>query len=152
MKIVLQVVDKASVEIDHKIFSSIKQGFLILIGIENGDSVQDVQVLIEKILKMRTFFSAETKKHFELSVEEISGEILIVSQFTIPATFNKGRRPEFVNAMNPGDAKKMYEYFVEKIKSDFTGTVQTGEFGAEMKINLVNNGPITYFLNSKDYV
>ena len=152
MKIVIQIVDQASVEIQNEIFSQIGVGMLILLGIENGDNFETADKLIEKIVKMRTFANHELKKFFELSISEIQGEILVVSQFTIPATMFKGRRPDFSNAMPPSQAKSIYEYFVDKIGNDSGVNIQTGVFGAEMKVGLVNNGPITYFLDSKDYV
>lgn len=152
MKIVLQVVKEASVEVDSIIIGEISAGFLLLVGIEVSDTTEDADVLINKIINLRTFFNEFEQKYFDRSLLDIKGESLIVSQFTIPATFNKGKRPEFMQAMNPVLAKKLYEYFVEKYKKEVSELkVATGEFGANMKVSLINDGPITYVLNSNDF-
>lgn len=152
MKLVVQVVKNASVEVESKIVGSISTGFLVLIGIEHSDTTEDADILINKLINLRTFKNKEANKHFDLSLIDISGETLLVSQFTLAASFKKGKRPEFLSAMNPLEAKKLYEYFVEKYKLSVNGLkVETGVFGAEMKVSLVNDGPITYIISSDEF-
>lgn len=151
MKAVVQIVKKASVTISNKVVAEVQAGFLILLGIEVNDVEKDADLLIEKLVNLRTFTNLESQKFFDFSLLEVKADTLIVSQFTIPATFKKGRRPEFSAAMNPKDAKKLYDYFVEFYKGKVDGLkVETGEFGAEMIVGLENDGPITYVLNSSD--
>lgn len=153
MKIVLQLVKEASVVVEQKTVGQINaQGFLLLVGVENSDTEKEADLVIDKILNLRTFYNPETKKYFDVSLLEVGGETLIVSQFTIPATFKKGRRPEFSGAMNPKDAEKLYDYFVAAYKDKAAGLkVETGIFGAEMEVSLINDGPITYIFDSSDF-
>lgn len=148
----MQIVSQAQVEVEGEIVGQIGAGMLLLVGVEADDSDQDLEVLIDKIVKMRTFVDPVTNKFFERSIGEVQGEALIVSQFTIPATFGSGRRPEFSKAMNPKDAKEVYDKFVERFREVSGVKVETGVFGAKMNVGLINDGPITYVLNSKDYV
>lgn len=152
MKLVVQIVKEAAVEVESKVVGSISIGFLVLIGIENSDTTEDADLLINKLVNLRTFKNEDAKKHFDLSLLDIKGESLLVSQFTLAAGFKNGKRPEFVQAMNPLEAKKLYEYFVEKYKLAVSGLkVETGVFGAEMQVSLVNDGPITYIISSDDF-
>jgi D-tyrosyl-tRNA(Tyr) deacylase len=152
MKLVVQVVKRASVEVESRVVGSISTGFLVLIGIENSDTFEDADILISKLVNLRTFKNEDVNKYFDLSLIDIKGESLLVSQFTLAASFKKGKRPEFIMAMIPNDAKKLYEYFVEKYKLAVNGLkVETGVFGAEMQVDLVNDGPITYIISSDEF-
>jgi D-tyrosyl-tRNA(Tyr) deacylase len=159
MKIVLQVVEKASVSIKSSVHSQIGEGILLLVGIQEGDTIKDADVLIEKLLNLRLFDSeimgdnGEAKrKYFDKSLLEEKKEVLIVSQFTLLANLNNGRRPDFSQSMSPKEAKAMYEYFVEKFRNSYEGVIEMGVFGSEMKVELVNDGPITLILESKDFM
>jgi D-tyrosyl-tRNA(Tyr) deacylase len=152
MKIVLQQVSKASIEIEAAAAASISFGFVLLIGVEKGDSSEDADLLIDKILNLRTFENPANGKSFDFSLLDVKGDSLLVSQFTIPGSFLKGRRPDFSNAMAVNEAKVLYDYFVDSYKNKVGNLlVQTGEFGANMSVGLVNEGPITYILNSNDF-
>jgi D-tyrosyl-tRNA(Tyr) deacylase len=145
MKAVIQRVDFAKVLINSREISSISRGLLVFLGIEKGDRVDDADYLVEKILQLRIF--EDSKHKMNLSLIDIGGELLAVSQFTLLADCRKGRRPSFTNAEEPVKAKQLYEYFIEKA----TGFVQTaaGEFQAHMKIESINNGPVTISIESK---
>lgn len=147
MKAVVQIVKEAKVEVSGEVVGSIGRGMMILLGVMQNDKFEDMDLIIEKLLKMRTFSDGE--KSFEKSIDEIDGEILVVSQFTLAGKVSKGRRPEFTDAMNPTDAKVMYNQFVEKLRSHGL-KVETGEFGAYMEVSLINDGPITYVFDSKN--
>ena len=143
MKIVIQRVKNASVTIDGNLFSSINQGLLIFFGVEKNDTVDFSEYLCEKILKLRIFEDKNQKMN--LSIKDINGSLLVVSQFTLAGDVKKGTRPSFDNAMNPIDAKKMYIDFIEMLKLSGLN-VQTGVFGAKMDIALINDGPVTFIL------
>ncbi len=143
MKIVIQRVKNASVTIDRKLFSSINQGLLIFFGVEKNDTINFSEYLCEKILKLRIFEDKNQKMN--LSIKDINGSLLVVSQFTLAGDVKKGTRPSFDNAMNPIDAKKMYIDFIEMLKLSGLN-VQTGVFGAKMDIALINDGPVTFIL------
>lgn len=145
MKLVIQRVDNASVTIENKLFSSIGKGYLILFGAEKGDTKQQADWLIKKVCSLRCFPDENGKMN--LSIKDIQGEILIVSQFTLAGDVKKGTRPSFDNAMAPCEANKMYEYFIEKVKENNI-PVKTGIFGAHMEVNLLNNGPVTFIVNA----
>lgn len=147
MRAVIQRVSSASVKVDNKIVSGINTGLLILLGIEEEDTIEDMDWLIKKIVNMRIFSDDEQKMN--LSVEEVRGDIIVVSQFTLHASTKKGNRPSFIKAAKPADAERYYELFVTKLESVFSGSVQTGVFGAMMDVNLVNDGPVTIFIDSK---
>lgn len=146
MRCVVQRVDKARVIVDGKIISSIGKGVLVFLGIERGDSHRDADFLLEKIIHLRIFEDPQGKMN--LSLVEISGEILIVSQFTLLADCRKGRRPSFISAEEPEEAKQLYEYFIG-IAHGKIDHVSTGEFQAMMKIESVNDGPVTMLLDSR---
>ena len=148
MKAVIQVVDGAKVEVNEQVVGQIGSGLLILLGIVDGDTEKESDMLIEKILKMRTFGDHDTGKSFELGIQDIGGGILVVSQFTLAAGFKKGRRPDFSQAMDPKIAKIMYNEFVEKLRVASNLQIETGQFGAFMKVSLLNDGPITYILDT----
>lgn len=143
MKTVIQRVKKASVTIDEKLYSSIDKGLLILYGVEKNDTEDFSKYLCEKILKLRIFEDENQKMN--LSVKDINGEILVVSQFTLAGDTRKGTRPSFDTAMPPKEAEIMYENFVKMMK-DSGLTVKTGVFGAMMDVALVNDGPVTFIL------
>ena len=140
MKIVIQSVTQASVEVNDKIVSSIGKGLLILVGIHRDDTEQDCEYIIKKILNMRLFDVGE--KYFDKSVQDLDLEILVVSQFTLYGSLKKGKRPSFDKAMPPAQAKEFYANFVEKLRALYP-KVQDGVFGAMMKVSLVNDGPVT---------
>ena len=145
MKLVLQRVKNASVTIDGKIFSSISQGYLVLYGVEKNDTKAQADWLANKLSVFRCFSDENDKMN--LSIKDVNGEILIVSQFTLCAAVKKGTRPSFDNAMAPDSANEMYEYFVSKVK-ELGIPVQTGVFGADMKVELLNDGPVTFIIEA----
>lgn len=145
---VLQRVTSASVTIDGNIKGSINQGLLILLGIGQDDNMEDIEWLIKKITNMRIFSDQEGKMN--LSVKDIDGDLLIVSQFTLLASTKKGNRPSFTDAASPDIAIPLYEKFINMAEKALGKKVQTGEFGADMKINLLNDGPVTIIIDSKN--
>lgn len=147
MKTVIQRVKSASVTIDGKLHSSINQGILVLYGVEKGDSEDFSRYLAEKILKLRIFEDENGKMN--LSVKDIQGELLVVSQFTLAGDTRKGTRPSFDTAMPPQEAEIMYEKFV-KLISESGLTVKTGQFGAMMDVALINDGPVTFILEKRN--
>jgi D-aminoacyl-tRNA deacylase len=146
MRCVVQRVDRARVIVDGQIISSIGKGVLVFLGIEKGDIYRDADFLLEKIIQLRIFEDSERK--LNLSLLETSGDILIVSQFTLLADCRKGRRPSFISAEEPEEAKRLYDYFVS-IAGERINHVGTGEFQAMMKVESVNDGPVTMLLDSR---
>ena len=149
MRIVLTTVTSASVTIDNKVVGSINRGFCVLVGFTHDDTKEIVDKMIDKMLGLRVFMDENGLTN--LSIYDVGGEILSVSQFTLYADLAKGRRPSFINAMTPDDAKALYEYFNGQIKIKF-GKVKTGDFGADMKVNSVNDGPFTVIMDSKEII
>lgn len=147
MKIVLQEVVKASVEINEKIYSSIGKGYLLLVSFTNDDNKEIIDKMIEKVIKLRIFLDENGK--INLSLKDVGGEILSVSQFTIYADIHKGNRPSYVNCLRPDEATLLYDYFNEKIAT-YGFPVKTGVFGADMKVHLINDGPYTLVIDSKE--
>lgn len=148
MRIVLQRVTQAEIEINHYEHRSIQKGLVLLLGIEHDDNQEDADWLVDKVRQMRIFEDADGKMN--LSSEDVNGEFLIVSQFTLHASTKKGNRPSFIKAARPETAIPLYEYFVEQMKMKVNSKVITGEFGAYMKINLINDGPVTIIIDSKN--
>jgi D-aminoacyl-tRNA deacylase len=148
MRVVLQRVKEASVTIEGVKKSEIKEGLLILLGIENEDTTDDIQWLVSKIAQMRIF--SDEAGLMNLSVMDIKGEMIVVSQFTLHASTKKGNRPSFLKAARPDIATPMYENFVSKLKELSGLNVLTGEFGADMKVALLNDGPVTILIDSKN--
>lgn len=148
MKAVIQRVSRASVTIDGEIVGSVNQGFLILLGVEQGDTKAEADKLIKKIPVLRIFEDENGKMN--LSCLDISGEMLVVSQFTLCADCSHGRRPSFIGSAPPDIANELYEYFVDQLKNSGVKKVETGRFGADMKVDLLNDGPVTIILYSKD--
>ncbi len=148
MKVVLQRVLNASVKVDGLLVNSIERGFLLLIGVENGDEKADADVLADKIFGLRVFEDENGKMNLPISA--IDGEILAISQFTLLADCRKGRRPSFINAAVPDIAEPLYNYFCQKMTLLGIRSVKQGIFGADMKVSLINDGPVTIVLDSKE--
>jgi D-tyrosyl-tRNA(Tyr) deacylase len=148
MRIVLQRVKKASVTIEDKIYSSISKGFMVLVGIENDDTIEDVEWLSSKLCSMRIFADEEGKMNMD--IKQINGEILIVSQFTLHAACKKGNRPSFIKAARPEIAIPLYKEFISETEKIMEKPCKTGQFGADMQIELINDGPVTIILDSKN--
>ncbi len=148
MRAVIQKVTRASLSIDSEIYSQIKEGLMVLLGIEDLDTNEDIEWLVDKIRKLRIF--EDENGVMNLSVEDVKGEMMIVSQFTLHASTKKGNRPTYIRASKPEFSKPMYESFVARTREIFTGKVATGVFGADMKIELVNNGPTTIIIDTKN--
>ena len=147
MRIVLTTVLSASVTIDNEVVGKINRGFCVLVGFTHDDTKETVDKMIDKMLGLRVF--PDENGLTNLSIYDIKGEILSVSQFTLYADLAKGRRPSFVNAMKPDEAKALYGYFNEQIKAKY-GAVETGVFGADMKVSSINDGPFTLILDSEE--
>lgn len=147
MRVVLQRVSEASVSINAEIYGKINQGLVILLGIEEADSFDDVDWLVQKISQMRIF--SDTDGKMNLSLKDVQGSILIISQFTLHASVKKGNRPSFIKAARPDKAIPLYDYFVDKCKKEIHH-VETGVFAADMKVFLINDGPVTIVIDSKD--
>ena len=145
MKALIQRVKKASVEIEGEIVGEIDRGILIFLGVGKEDTKKDADFLTNKILELRIF--ASQTKQMDLSVKDIKGNLLIVSQFTLYGSTKKGRRPDFTNAALPEEANELYEYFVNKCKG-YGLKVETGKFGAMMDVELINDGPVTFMIES----
>jgi D-tyrosyl-tRNA(Tyr) deacylase len=148
MKIVLQRVSSASVTIENKIVADIQKGLLILIGIEDADTKEDIDWLVGKITKIRIF--EDENQVMNLSVKDIDGEIITVSQFTLHAVTKKGNRPSYIKAAKPDVAIPLYENFVQQLEKELGKKIQTGVFGADMKVSLINDGPVTIIIDSKN--
>ncbi len=147
MRVVVQRVSSASVTIDGACVSEIGQGFMILLGIETADDQNDADWIIGKIAQMRVFSDADGKMN--LSIQDIKGSFLLVSQFTLHALTAKGNRPSFIKAARPEQAIPLYEYFVKQLNHISGLPVKTGQFGADMQVSLVNDGPVTILIDSK---
>jgi D-tyrosyl-tRNA(Tyr) deacylase len=148
MRIVIQRVREASVKINDEIVGEIQQGLLVLLGIEHVDSELDADYLIQKLIHIRIFGDDEGKMN--LSVSDISGSLLIVSQFTLFADTKKGNRPSFIRSARPEQARPLYDYFLSQLKKSFSGKIENGVFGANMLVELINDGPVTIIIDSKD--
>jgi D-tyrosyl-tRNA(Tyr) deacylase len=147
MRIVIQRVSSASVTINEAIKSEIGLGFLVLLGVETEDNQEDADYLIQKLIQLRVFSDIEGKMN--LSISDVKGDIIIVSQFTLHASTKKGNRPSYIRAARPEQAIPLYEYFIQQTQSQFDGKFLTGDFGADMKVSLVNDGPVTILMDSK---
>lgn len=147
MKFVIQRVSEASVTADSQVIGQIGRGFLVLIGVSSSDTIETADKMIKKMLGLRIFDDAEGKTN--LSLEAVQGELLLVSQFTLYADCRKGNRPSFINAGAPDMANEMYEYIIEKCRAE-NYHVETGAFGADMKVQLSNDGPFTIILDSDE--
>ena len=148
MRAVIQKVTRASLSIDSEVYSQIGEGLMVLLGIEDADTKEDIEWLADKIRKLRIF--EDENGVMNLSVEDVKGEMMIVSQFTLHASTKKGNRPTYIRASKPEFSKPMYESFVARTREVFAGKVATGVFGADMQIELVNNGPTTIIIDTKN--
>ncbi len=148
MRVVLQRVSSASVTINGEISGEIAAGFLILLGIEAADTTEDIDWLTRKISKMRVF--ADREELMNMSLTDIEGAALVVSQFTLHANTKKGNRPSFIRAARPEQAEPMYQTFLKQLGERIGSPCQSGEFGADMQVSLVNDGPVTIIIDSKN--
>ena len=148
MRALIQRVTKSKLEIDNKEYSKIERGFLVLLGVTHEDTMEDMKVMAEKIVKLRIFEDENGKMN--LSIKDIGGSLHIVSQFTLYADCHHGNRPGFTFAAQPEYAEKIYDAFVEYCKNDLEMPVSTGSFGADMQITLTNDGPVTIMLECKE--
>lgn len=148
MKSVIQRVASASVTIENQVVAQINQGLLLLVGIEDLDNQEDIDWLVSKIVNLRIF--ADEQNVMNLSVKDIKGEIIVVSQFTLHAATKKGNRPSYIKASKPDIAIPLYEKFVDQLQKEFGQKIQTGRFGADMKVALVNDGPVTILIDTKN--
>ena len=147
MRAVIQRVTKASVVIDNKIYSQIGNGLLILLGIEDADTAEDIEWLSAKIVNLRIF--NDENEVMNISVKDINGDILVVSQFTLHASTKKGNRPSYIKASKPEIAIPLYEKFLQQLSNDLGKEVKAGIFGADMKAELLNDGPVTIMFDTK---
>ena len=148
MRIIIQRVKKASVKIHNKEYSKIREGMLVLLGIEDADDFSDAEWLIGKIIKLRIF--DDEQGVMNLSLNQVGGEILLISQFTLHASTKKGARPSYIRAAHPDKAIPLYENFISALNKQMHTEIQTGEFGAEMQVELINDGPVTISIDSKN--
>ena len=148
MKAVIQRVSQASVTIDGKIHSEINNGLLVLLGIEDADLMEDIEWLSGKIVNLRIFDDGNGVMN--VSVKDLKGEILLVSQFTLHASTKKGNRPSYIKASKPDIAIPLYEKMIKQLSIDLGHPIQTGEFGADMKVELLNDGPVTIVIDTKN--
>ena len=148
MRVVIQKVTQASVSIDNQIVASIDKGLLVLVGIEDGDTNEDIAWLSSKIVNLRVF--DDDNGVMNLSVTEVEGEVLIVSQFTLHASTKKGNRPSYIKAARPEVAIPIYEAFIKQVESLLGKRVPTGQFGAMMQVSLCNDGPVTILIDTKN--
>ena len=143
MKFVVQRVKNASVEVEGKVVGKINKGFLVLIGVTHEDTKENADYLVKKLVNLRVFRDEEDKMN--LGLKDVGGELLLISQFTLYANCEKGNRPSFVDAAKPDKANELYEYIIEECKKQIE-VVETGIFGADMKVNLLNDGPVTIIM------
>lgn len=148
MKAILQRISRASVEVDNAVTGEINRGFLILLGVEQGDNEKEAEVLANKISGLRIFTDDNDKMN--LALADIDGEVLVISNFTLCADCSHGRRPSFIGAARPETAEPLYEFFCRKLLQNGVKKVAKGVFGADMKVSLINDGPVTIDINSKD--
>ena len=148
MRIVIQRVKSASVSIDNSLFSGIEKGLLILVGFEEADNQEDIEWLCKKIIDLRIF--ADENGKMNLNIRDVQGEMLVISQFTLHASTKKGNRPSYLKAARPEKAIPLYEVFVKKLSDTFQKEIKTGVFGADMQVSLVNDGPVTICIDSKN--
>ena len=147
MRVVIQRVSEAAVRIEGSTVGEIQKGLLVLLGIEHDDSQNDAKYLVQKLTQLRIFSDNEGKMNW--SIQEVGGQFLVVSQFTLHAATRKGNRPSYIRAARPEQAIPLYDYFVNELQQVSGTTIQTGQFGADMQVSLVNDGPVTIIMDSK---
>jgi D-tyrosyl-tRNA(Tyr) deacylase len=147
MRAVIQRVSEASVTVDENITGKIQKGLLVFLGIEDADATEDIEWLSSKIISLRIF--NDNNGVMNISLKDIDGEILLVSQFTLHALTKKGNRPSYIRASKPHVSIPMYEQMIKQLEKDFGKKIQTGIFGADMKVRLLNDGPVTIFIDTK---
>ena len=147
MRVVIQKVKRASVKVNNKIISEIKHGLMILVGYELDDGIKDINWLVNKITNLRIFNDHNNKMN--LSLKDIEGEILLVSQFTLHASTKKGNKPSFINSLNPKEANQMYNTTIKELENSLEKKIKCGVFGEMMDVELINNGPLTITMDSK---
>lgn len=147
MRIVIQRVSEASVTIDQQVAGEIQTGLLVLLGIEDADSQEDIDWLVKKLVNLRIF--PDENGVMNTSVKDVDGDVLLISQFTLHASTKKGNRPSYIKAARPEIAIPMYEAFIKSLETSLGKPIQTGEFGADMKVRLLNDGPVTIGIDSK---
>lgn len=148
MRVVLQRCSRAEVRIDGDIVGQIGKGFLLLVGVTDGDTMVQADLLAKKVAQMRVFEDTEGKMN--LGLKEVDGAILSISQFTLYADCKKGNRPSFIRAARPETAEPLYDYFNEKLRTEYGLQVETGRFGADMKVDFINDGPVTILLDTNE--
>ena len=148
MRAVIQRVSKASVTIDNKIHAAIDNGLLVLLGIEDADTTEDLEWLSAKIVNLRIF--NDENRVMNISVKDVNGDILVVSQFTLHASTKKGNRPSYIKASKPDVAIPLYEKFLQRLSNDLDKNIGSGIFGADMKVELINDGPVTIVIDTKN--
>lgn len=148
MRLVIQRVTEASVKVDGEIVGAIQNGLMILVGIEDADTQEDIEWLAGKACNLRIFDDAQGVMN--LNVKEVDGDILLISQFTLHASTKKGNRPSYINASKPPIAIPLYEALIQQLYKEMGKPIQTGQFGADMKVSLLNNGPVTILMDSKN--
>ena len=148
MKAVIQRVSQSSVTINNEIVAQIQQGLLVLVGIEDADNQEDINWLASKIANLRIF--GDENEVMNLSLKDIDGEMIVVSQFTLHAATKKGNRPSYIKASKPEIAIPLYESFVKQMEIELGKKIQTGQFGADMKVSLINDGPVTIIIDTKN--
>jgi D-tyrosyl-tRNA(Tyr) deacylase len=147
MRLLIQRVKEAKVTVQEQVVGEIQKGLLLFLGIEETDTLQDVDWLIKKVIQLRIFNDENGKMN--LSIQDVQGDFLVVSQFTLHASYKKGNRPSFARAASGEKAKSLYETFVQKLKEAYGKPVQTGIFGAYMQVHLINDGPVTILMDSQ---
>lgn len=148
MRVVLQRCSRAEVRIDGETVGQIGTGFLLLVGVTDGDTQAQADILAKKVAQMRVFEDSEGKMN--LALKDVNGAILSISQFTLYADCKKGYRPSFIRAARPGTASPLYDYFNERLRTEYGLHVETGRFGADMKVDFINDGPVTILLDSNE--
>jgi len=148
MRILIQRVSEAKLHIDGNLQAEIAKGLVVFLGVNQEDSSSDIDYLVKKLINLRIFSDAEGKMN--LSLQDISGELLLVSQFTLFASTKKGNRPSYIRSAKPPIAEKLYDLFIQETEHKLNRKIQTGVFGADMKVALVNDGPVSIWIDSKD--
>lgn len=148
MRVIIQRVKKASVTVSDHVIGEIRKGFMILLGIEKEDTSEDVMWLVNKVTSLRIFSDSEEKMN--LDIKDVAGEILVISQFTLHAKYKKGNRPSFIHAARPEQAIPLYKEFITELGKIIELPIQTGEFGAMMDVSLVNDGPVSIIMDTKN--